>query len=165
MQQPSDCHQTNGGSTQTSPDKCYHVTNKLNGKVLDVEYGEAKEGNPVLMWEKKNPPVENQSWKFEPCEGYFHIVSCLDGKFVLTFKENPNGCGYFASLCEKLQPPHPSQLFLWCGDNIASLMGQNMCLDVECAKTCDGALVVMGLQSGVVTQHWQVEECCVGGSK
>jgi len=150
-----------GGPEPTTGSTC-HITNKLNQKVLDVEYGEAKEGNPVLMWEKKNPPVQNQLWIFEPCDGNYHIVSCLNPCFVLTFKDNPNGCGYYATVCQKIQPPCPTQLFKWCDDNIVCLFGENLCVDVEGVCTNDGALVVLGLQSGLISQHWYTEECCIG---
>jgi len=123
----------------------FYVESQLNGKVLDIQAGNADAGANVIMWEKNPEITDNQLW-YTGRDGI--IRSKLNG-FTIDYCE-----GQMTTQPIEFHKEH--QCFLYSDGTIRNLHNTLMVADIQEANEEDGANLVAFEYHGGSNQKWRI---------
>lgn len=132
---------------ESQPKRYFFIKSELNGKVLDVEGGNARPGARIIMWNQKGGHPDNQLW-FEDIYG--NLRSKLNEDVVL---DATNGSLHLGSYDSN----RPRTYWALHDNRIVSVFNQSEVLDIKGANAGDGAEICVWTYKGSPNQHWRFE--------
>jgi len=122
------------------PPKQFYIVSKMNGRVLDVKRNDPSPGTKAVMWDRNDPPSDNQLWWEDK---YGTILSCLNDYGIDTSDDVARMQPYDACA--------PSMQWIKIGDRIIDKNDRGQVLDIKASKDKNGAKVL--------AYTWQMSDC------
>jgi len=123
------------------------IVSQMNGKVLDIQGGNAMPGARVIMWFRKMEYSPNQLWYLDPSG----IIRSMLNDFALE-------CGaQGAMLCVQPFNGGARQQWVFQGNRVVNRMYPSECIDIARAENRDGADVIGWPYKGSMNQHWTLQ--------
>jgi len=127
--------------------RAFLITSQMNGKVLDIQGGNAYPGARVIMWFRKMEYSPNQLWYLDPTG----VIRSMLNDFALECRAQGD------MLCVQPFNGSPRQQWIFQGNRIVNRMYPAECIDIARSENRDGADVLAWPYKGSMNQHWRID--------
>jgi len=125
----------------------FMIVSEMNGKVLDINKGQARPGADVVMFHRKMDRSPNQLWYLD----HTGIIRSMLNDFALEAKAQGDRF--------EMEPFNgsPRQQWIFAGNRIVNKVFPGECMDIERADNKDEAKVIAWSYKGKSNQHWRID--------